>query len=366
LNTVEAIVLSQLVINDVTGACEEPDFCSSSEFLSISATEGNACAAQYPDYFTDFSSTCKSRNDYSFTCNQGTKKPEQPDPDPDPDPDPETPDPDNGNGETPDPDNGNGTGGNIPSDGGNPTYTNGGNNTGSGSSGGTASTGDLSVNINFDGVHNRLDALNKNAAATNERIETTNNILNGLDKNLKDGNSKLDGTLKGIDGTLKGIDGKLGELANGTKTNANGATCTSFSCDGNAYECFVARQAWKNNCLIESLTGDDLVPREGVPVDVSQQVSDAGDALISDLKKHSVDPDKLSNGEIVISDALNEFDESNGLSFDEKCPAPHVVDTGVGIMTIDYTPFCDLALYVRAMLMLFASIGSILMIAKFS
>ncbi|MEZ9417253.1 hypothetical protein AB4189_24335, partial [Vibrio sp. 10N.286.49.E1] len=50
------------VPNEETGACEEPqeDFCSSSEWLELSATEGNACAAQYPDHLTDFSASCTS------------------------------------------------------------------------------------------------------------------------------------------------------------------------------------------------------------------------------------------------------------------------------------------------------------------
>ncbi|MEZ8122717.1 hypothetical protein ACED30_24875, partial [Vibrio splendidus] len=64
------------VPNEITGECEDPDFCSSSEFLEISASEGNSCAAQYPDYFTNLKTTCVDRSNYSFTCEQGTKKPD--------------------------------------------------------------------------------------------------------------------------------------------------------------------------------------------------------------------------------------------------------------------------------------------------
>ncbi|WP_133152332.1 hypothetical protein, partial [Vibrio splendidus] len=70
--------------NEETGECDPPaeDFCSSSEWLELSATEGNACAAQYPNHLTDFSASCVSRDDYSFTCNQGIEKPPVTDPDP--------------------------------------------------------------------------------------------------------------------------------------------------------------------------------------------------------------------------------------------------------------------------------------------
>ncbi|WP_157937515.1 virulence factor TspB C-terminal domain-related protein, partial [Vibrio splendidus] len=269
-----------------------------------------------------------------------------------------------------------------------PTYNNGGNAHGSGSSGGTASAsdGNVSVDISFDGVHNRLDAVNDNLAGTNERIETTNNLLNDFsnrhDQNSKktrdaigdlnsDLGKKLDSNGKQISDALGGLGDKLDDISDGSNTTASDSGCgvSDFSCDGNSYECYVARTNWKNKCLMSSLTGDPLVPHEGVPIESSQQVSESGDALINDLKGYSsqhLDPDKLSNGDVLITDSLDKFNESNGLSFDEKCPAPNVVDTGMGVFTIDYTPFCDLALYVRAMLMLFASIGSILMISKFS
>ena len=57
------------------GKCIPDDFCSSSAWNELVATESNACAAQYPDFLTDFSSTCVNKNDYSFTCKQGIPKP---------------------------------------------------------------------------------------------------------------------------------------------------------------------------------------------------------------------------------------------------------------------------------------------------
>ena len=392
--------------NETTGVCEEPkvDFCSSSEFLEISASEGNACAAKYPDFLTDFSSTCVDESNYSFTCNQGVEKPPVTDPDPtdpdptdpdptdpdptDPDPtdpDPTDPDPTDPDPTDPDPTDPDPTDPDTPDSGNrpNPDYDNSGNAHGSGSSGGSASAsdGNVSVDISFDGVHNRLDAVNENLAGTNERIETTNDLLtdfaNSFDKStdksnkaLGDINDQLTKNGKQVSDGLDAANNLLGDIADGSNTDVgeNGCDVGSFTCTGNTYECFVARSAWKNNCLISSLTGD-IGTGEGVPVEHSQAVNDSGDALINDLKDYTVNKgnvDKLSNGEIALSDTLSKYNESNGFNFDDRCPSPTQVNYGLGSFELNYQPFCDLALYIRAMLMLTASIGSVLMIAKHS
>jgi len=379
------------VPNEETGRCEEPedDFCGSSEWLELSASQGNSCAAQYPDHLTDFSATCNSRSDYSFTCNQGIEKPPVVDPDPtDPDPtdpDPTDPDPTDPDPTDPDPTDPDPTDPDTPDSGNrpNPDYDNSGNAHGSGSSGGSASAsdGNVSVDISFDGVHNRLDAVNDNLAGANERIETTNDLLtdfaNSFDKAtdksnkaLGDINDQLTKNGKQVSDGLEAANNVLGDIADGSNTDVgeNGCDAGSFTCTGNTYECFVARSAWKNNCLISSLTGD-IGTGEGVPIEHSQSVNDAGDALINDLKKFTVingNVENLSNGEIILSDTLSKYNESNGFNFDDRCPSPTQVNYGLGSFELNYQPFCDLALYIRAMLMLTASIGSVLMIAKHS
>ncbi|MEZ9437494.1 hypothetical protein, partial [Vibrio atlanticus] len=86
------------IMNETTGQCEtppDPNFCQSSKFLEIVASESNACAAKYPNHLTNFTQTCVDSKNYSFTCKQGLPKP---DPDPDPDPDPKPPGGGGGNG----------------------------------------------------------------------------------------------------------------------------------------------------------------------------------------------------------------------------------------------------------------------------
>lgn len=159
-----------------------------------------------------------------------------------------------------------------------------------------------------------------------------------------------------------------------SNTVASGGCNSGFSCSGNAYECFLAEQAFETACGIDSLAassnGGTDAEKENAVSQLQAAMNDSGDQLIEDLKNYTATKgslDGVTNEGVDVSSLLSEYDETNGLDFDEQCPAPHIADLGIaGIMEIDYTPFCDLALYVRAMLMLVASVGSMLMIAKFS
>ena len=146
------------------------------------------------------------------------------------------------------------------------------------------------------------------------------------------------------------------------ETNVTPTACSSgvFTCSGNAYECFMAEQAFLTRC------SSDLTTDEASLV---SDLNGYGDDLLEGLEefKNSVDVDELFEESIALDDTLTTFTESNGgLNFTEGCPSPVFVDYGIGNFTLSYEPFCELALYVRAMIMLTASIGSILMIAKFS
>ncbi|MEZ9674743.1 virulence factor TspB C-terminal domain-related protein, partial [Vibrio lentus] len=205
------------------------------------------------------------------------------------------------------------------------------------------------------------------------KINQSNSLLGGIKNSTDSIGSEIGKNgvkLDGIGESLISLGGKLDDMADGSNTNVSGNNCdvNNFSCSGNAYECFIARQAFDNKCLISSLTGD-IGTGEGVPIEHSQAVNDAGDALINDLKDYTANKgnvDKLSNGEIALSDTLSKYNESNGFNFDDRCPSPTQVNYGLGSFELNYQPFCDLALYIRAMLMLTASIGSVLMIAKHS
>ncbi|WP_019825316.1 virulence factor TspB C-terminal domain-related protein, partial [Vibrio splendidus] len=223
---------------------------------------------------------------------------------------------------------------------------------GSGSGGSGSGSGSDSVSVDLSGVISKL----------NQIKGSTDSIGTGIDG--------LGGKLDSIGTGIGGLGDKLDDIANGSNTDVSGNNCdvNNFSCSGNAYDCFIARQAWDNKCLISSLTGD-IGTGEGVPIEHSQAVNESGNALINDLKDYTSnkgDVSKLSNGEVALSDTLSKYNESNGFNFDDRCPSPTQVNYGLGSFELNYQPFCDLALYIRAMLMLTASIGSVLMIAKHS
>lgn len=299
---------------------------------------------------------------------------------------------DNGGGDNGGGDNGGGNGG-----GGKPGYVKGGDNHGTGDSGGSASVnnGNVSVNIKFDGVHNRLDAVNKNLAATNERIEKSNELITSLSKAMKEADAENAKNLKAIDASLKTVDTSintmntnlgtkldnnktaieglgnkldgiktgLDDLGKGTKTTVTGNDCkkANFQCSGNAYECYMAKQAFETKCRSSSDTslGDGDAFRNFL--------NQKGAELTDSLDKHNQGnkPSKLLGDSTDIS-KLNAINESNGVNFNAQCPADRVIDYKFGTTSFSYKPMCDFAVSLRALIMLFASIASIMLFVKYS
>ncbi|MEZ9437495.1 virulence factor TspB C-terminal domain-related protein, partial [Vibrio atlanticus] len=212
-----------------------------------------------------------------------------------------------------------------------------------------------------------------------------NNEIGNVDNSLIRNGDKLDaikgqlvengkGT-KGIGDSLTSIDSKLDDLNDGSNTNAgsNGCGNNTFNCSGNDYECYMAKQSYLTACNIQSLAsnnnGNDGDNSGGDGSGAKGAITKSGNDLIGSIRAYNSNngnPSKLFDGEIALDSTLNKYDESNGFSFDSKCPVPNRVNYGLGTIEISYQPFCELALYIRAMLMLSASIASILMIAKFS
>ncbi len=155
----------------------------------------------------------------------------------------------------------------------------------------------------------------------------------------------------------------LGDLADGTNTIPGGSCSNGFVCNGNSYECFIARQQFEQYCLLNTTESADTIAQRYT--DMSGTMNALGQEL-ADYQVDHGDYTKLIDGEIPIEDALKNINESNGLNFSEGCPSPYTTNVLNARFTINYQPFCDLALYIRAMLMLMASVGSMLMIAKFS
>ncbi|EPQ9996830.1 virulence factor TspB C-terminal domain-related protein [Vibrio vulnificus] len=155
----------------------------------------------------------------------------------------------------------------------------------------------------------------------------------------------------------------LGDIADGTNTIPGGSCSNGFVCNGNSYECFIARQQFEQYCLLNTtMPAEDIHQRY---TDMSGTMNALGQEL-ADYQVDHGDYTKLIDSEVPIEDALKNINESNGLNFSEGCPVPYTTNVLNARFTINYQPFCDLALYIRAMLMLMASVGSMLMIAKFS
>lgn len=164
-----------------------------------------------------------------------------------------------------------------------------------------------------------------------------------------------------LDSGFGDIGNKLNELAAGSKTTPADAGCdTAFSCSGNAYECYMAKQAFETRCSSLEFAETDA---SGLQTEL-QPLGDALNVHMGEFND-SVSVDALKGDTLDVTNTMNTINESNGLNFDAGCPAPKNYDYGLGVFTIDYSPFCDLAVVIRALLMLAASIGSLMLYAKF-
>lgn len=69
-------------VNPQTGICEDApaeDFCQSPEWDDIVFQRAEACAAQYPNHFTNVKPSCTDENNYSVKCEKGFPRPADPD-----------------------------------------------------------------------------------------------------------------------------------------------------------------------------------------------------------------------------------------------------------------------------------------------
>lgn len=380
-------------INQQTGICElEPcgtgyirnletlscdldpndDFCGSSEFTELLAQQSNSCAASNPDYFTNINSSCSDRENYSFTCVLGLEKPKDPTSPLNPpsggfnpnNPDPINPTPPDFN--KPEPDDV------APTD--------------------TTDTAVLEALLNLNRDNNQafnslntdinngfvstLDALNQSNSNLNAigqsiveqtnqdymihqankllQLQTTGEIAKGASATV----FAIDSQTEALSNGLGDISDQLGEINDGLTGTVDSDGCSTFNCTGNAASCFVAQTQWRLRC--------DEIERLSV-------LSSEGDGLLGDLADFANaahDENGAFNKVFTdttgsVEEALDTYTTSNGFNFNSGCPQPRTYDLGVvGRITIDYTPFCKLALIFRALLMASAAIGSFLMIAK--
>lgn len=236
---------------------------------------------------------------------------------------------------------------------------------------------DLNTDTIVDAANHTKNAIDNQTNTLSSLADQNNDLLTSLNHLNKDGFDTLNGGLTGIEnaigeqtgdltGAINGLKEGLEDIADGSNTTVNGGNCTdSFSCNGNAYECYIARQEWETACALKDLSGGGEAYGEG-----QTRLAADGDALgakLGDYNDSFNDPDLLKDGSPTdVSTLFSEYDESNGFSFSEQCPASSRVDYGLGSFVINYQPFCDLALYVRALVMLLSGYGAFLVIAKFS
>lgn len=210
----------------------------------------------------------------------------------------------------------------------------------------------------------------------NGSVNGVNDSLGRLNTDLHSGFSNLDDSLgtgfDSVNTTLGEQFGTLGEgLANGfgsvtdglnnLKDGINGtvstSACDTFSCDGSAAACYLAHQAWFDDCNARTSFGD---------------VSEQGSGLISDLKtmgegafdENGALKNFHKDSESTMESYLKAYTSDNGFNFSASCPEPRTYDLKIARMTLDMSPFCSLALVFRALLMAGASIMSLLMFAK--
>lgn len=362
-------------VRNEVGLCvidPDDDFCGSSEFTELLAQQSNSCAASNPDYFTSINSSCTDRENYSFTCVLGIEKPKDPTSPLNPPSgsfNPDNPTPSNPTPpefDKPEPDDV------TPTD--------------------TTDTAVLEAlrNLNRDNnqAFNSLNTdINNGLASTLNALNQSNSNLNAIGQSIVEqtnqdymihqankllqqqttseitkGASATVGAINSQTETLSNglgdISDQLGEINDALTGSVESDACSTFNCTGNAASCFVAQTQWRLRC--------DEIERLSV-------LSSEGDGLLGDLADFSNaahDENGAFNKVFTdttgsVEEALDTYTTSNGFNFNSGCPQPRTYDLGVvGKITIDYTPFCKLALIFRALLMASAAIGSFLMIAK--
>ncbi|HHI5020529.1 TPA: virulence factor TspB C-terminal domain-related protein [Vibrio parahaemolyticus] len=213
---------------------------------------------------------------------------------------------------------------------------------------------DLNTDTIVDSSNHLKNAIESQTGTLSEIGNTNNKLLSSLNHLLNDGIGELSGDLKGIEGA---INSGLDDLESGINGSINAGNCQSFSCEGNAATCYLAKQAWYESCQSKDLS----------------EITEAGAGLLEGIgdyndqftDEHGAYKNIYENAEGSVGDLLQAYDESNGVNFDGECPPPKHYDGGLFKFTIDLAPFCEMAYIIRACIMAAAAFGSFMMISKF-
>ncbi|MFH0233572.1 virulence factor TspB C-terminal domain-related protein [Vibrio diabolicus] len=213
---------------------------------------------------------------------------------------------------------------------------------------------DLNTDTIVDSSNHLKNAIESQTGTLSEIGNTNNKLLSSLNHLLNDGIGELSGDLKGIEGA---INSGLDDLESGINGSINAGNCQSFSCEGNAATCYLAKQAWYESCQSKDLSG---ITEAGAGL--LEGIGDYNDQFTDE---HGAYKNIYENAEGSVGDLLQAYDESNGVNFDGECPAPKHYDGGLFKFTIDLAPFCEMAYIIRACIMAAAAFGSFMMISKF-
>ncbi|MBO1271195.1 hypothetical protein J3L11_05965 [Shewanella sp. 4t3-1-2LB] len=242
---------------------------------------------------------------------------------------------------------------------------------GSGNSGGdggnTGGTGDSDTDLllnnimpmlgNMTGILSSIEAYSGISANGANTFLGLDGMLGALipaqSKSLSDINTNL-ADIKDL--LANGSGGGEGGSGNSDTATENG--CETFTCTSNSPVCYIARKAWEESCKSKQAT--------------ESQTGNV-DSVISALKEfNNSDDSKISNieaGTADLSNILNHYNDSNGFHVSgasDTCPAPIPINTRLFSISLDMTPFCDLAGVISWFVVAFASVAAVLMFAKFS
>ncbi|AQS36125.1 hypothetical protein Sps_00936 [Shewanella psychrophila] len=154
-------------------------------------------------------------------------------------------------------------------------------------------------------------------------------------------------------GSSGGGDG--GEPDDGEGDTATENSCVSFTCSSQTPACYVARKQWELDCANQTALTD------------SGALGDFKSELNTFLDHEDSDLENIDAGTVDTSSFMSKYTDGSGFTAGAStCPAPYTVDVVITSLTLDLTPFCDLARVIRWFLVAFATVSAGLMIAKFS
>ncbi|WP_027695285.1 virulence factor TspB C-terminal domain-related protein [Vibrio litoralis] len=193
-------------------------------------------------------------------------------------------------------------------------------------------------------------------------IDDQATLLTDINKSLNhsiDYDQVKTGYLKQISENTKNISGGGGGGSSsgdggdwsGSGDSITSDSCESFACSSHPVICQLAKEDWLKRCEV-----DDFLSSGGDGSQIADGLQNFIDENPNEL---------LEAGSLDVSNVMNKYTKGEGLSTSATCPAPKSVNAGIATFEIDYTPFCDMAVIIKALIIIFSSVTSILLISKY-